>query len=106
MDYFCDQVQQKDVGHRMQVGQELLEYLGDPARSPDVEQDQQRLDKVIDELTAWVNSSNFKVRLCGQAWYRKTMIHHGREVRSSRLLFNQLRAEIKLCLYQMLSLSL
>ncbi|NXY91990.1 CLAP1 protein, partial [Alcedo cyanopectus] len=62
MDYFCDQVQQKDVGRRMQVGQELLEYLGDPGRSPDVEQDQQRLDKVIDELAAWVNSSNFKVR--------------------------------------------
>ncbi|XP_026699745.1 CLIP-associating protein 2 isoform X21 [Athene cunicularia] len=65
MDYFCDQVQQKDVGRRMQVGQELLEYLSDPARSPDVEQDQQRLDKVIDELTAWVNSSNFKVALLG-----------------------------------------
>ncbi|XP_050747719.1 CLIP-associating protein 2 isoform X14 [Gymnogyps californianus] len=65
MDYFCDQVQQKDVGRRMQVGQELLEYLSDPARSPDVEQDQQRLDKVIDELTGWVNSSNFKVALLG-----------------------------------------
>ncbi|NXT31373.1 CLAP2 protein, partial [Pelecanoides urinatrix] len=65
MDYFCDQVQQKDVGRRMQVGQELLEYLSDPARSSDVEQDQQRLDKVIDELTGWVNSSNFKVALLG-----------------------------------------
>ncbi|XP_051467947.1 CLIP-associating protein 2 isoform X12 [Apus apus] len=65
MDYFCDQVQQKDVGRRMQVGQELLEYLSDPARSPDVEQDQQRLDKVIDELAGWVNSSNFKVALLG-----------------------------------------
>lgn len=65
MDYFCAQVQQKDVGRRLQVGQELLEYLGDPARSPDVEQDQQRLDKVIDELAAWVNSSNFKVALLG-----------------------------------------
>lgn len=65
MDYFCAQVQQKDVGRRLQVGQELLEYLGDPARSPDVEQDQQRLDKVIDELAAWVNSSNFKVRPAG-----------------------------------------
>ncbi|XP_052550206.1 CLIP-associating protein 2 isoform X15 [Tympanuchus pallidicinctus] len=65
MDYFCAQVQQKDVGRRLQVGQELLEYLSDPARSPDVEQDQQRLDKVIDELAAWVNSSNFKVALLG-----------------------------------------
>ncbi|XP_053915988.1 CLIP-associating protein 2 isoform X12 [Cuculus canorus] len=65
MDYFSEQVQQKDVGRRMQVGQELLEYLSDPARSTDLEQDQQRLDKVIDELTGWVNSSNFKVALLG-----------------------------------------
>nr|XP_060637681.1 CLIP-associating protein 2 isoform X7 [Anolis sagrei ordinatus] len=65
MDYFCDQVQQKDVGRRMQVGQEFLEYLSDPSVSTDLEQDQQRLDKVIDELTGWVNSSNYKVSLLG-----------------------------------------
>lgn len=63
MDYFCDQVQQKDVGRRMQVGQEFLEYLNDPNASTDLEQDQQRLDKVIDEVTGWVNSSNYKVSL-------------------------------------------
>uniref|UniRef100_A0A8B9INW2 Cytoplasmic linker associated protein 2 n=1 Tax=Anser cygnoides TaxID=8845 RepID=A0A8B9INW2_ANSCY len=67
MDHFCQQVQQKDVGRRLQVGQELLEYLRDPAASPDVEQDPQRLDRVIDELAAWVNSSNFKVRGRGGA---------------------------------------
>ncbi|XP_044863837.1 CLIP-associating protein 2 isoform X8 [Mauremys mutica] len=65
MDYFYDQVQQKDVSRRMQIGQELLEYLADSSRSTDLEQDQQRLDKVIDELTGWVNSSNFKVALVG-----------------------------------------
>ncbi|XP_060637721.2 CLIP-associating protein 2 isoform X43 [Anolis sagrei] len=65
MDYFCDQVQQKDVGRRMQVGQEFLEYLSDPSVSTDLEQDHQRLDKVIDELTGWVNSSNYKVSLLG-----------------------------------------
>ncbi|XP_065521483.1 CLIP-associating protein 2 isoform X3 [Lathamus discolor] len=65
LEYFCEQVQQKDVARRMQVGQELLEYLSDPARCSEVEQDLQRLDKVIDELTAWVNSSNFKVALLG-----------------------------------------
>ncbi|XP_067416994.1 CLIP-associating protein 2 isoform X4 [Emydura macquarii macquarii] len=65
MEYFCDQVQQKDVGRRMQIGQELLEYLTDPGRSDDLEQDQQQLDKVIDELIGWVNSSNFKVALLG-----------------------------------------
>ncbi|XP_060539544.1 CLIP-associating protein 2 isoform X9 [Pantherophis guttatus] len=65
MDYFCEQVQQKDVGCRLQVGQEFLEYLNDPSISTDLEQDQQRLDKVIDELTRWVNSSNYKVSLLG-----------------------------------------
>lgn len=78
MDYFCDQVQQKDVGRRMQVGQEFLEYLNDPDVSSDIEQDQQRLDKVIDELTGWVNSSNYKVRLmpvyvCGGGGGRHSM---------------------------------
>ncbi|KAM9025128.1 CLIP-associating protein 2 isoform 15-T15 [Ara ararauna] len=65
LEYFCEQVQQRDVARRMQVGQELLEYLSDPARCSEVEQDLQRLDKVIDELTAWVSSSNFKVALLG-----------------------------------------
>ncbi|XP_066484254.1 CLIP-associating protein 2 isoform X2 [Tiliqua scincoides] len=65
MDYFCDQVQQKDVGRRMQIGQEFLEYLNEPNVSTDLEQDQQRLDKVIDEITGWVNSSNYKVSLLG-----------------------------------------
>ncbi|KAJ6661995.1 hypothetical protein lerEdw1_012842, partial [Lerista edwardsae] len=65
MDYFCEQVQQKDVGHRMQIGQEFLEYLNEPNVSTDLEQDQQRLDKVVDEITGWVNSSNYKVSLLG-----------------------------------------
>lgn len=62
MDYFYQQVLQKDVTRRLQVGQDLIDYLSDPHRSPDVEQDKPRLDKTIDELTGWVNSSNFKVR--------------------------------------------
>ncbi|KAK9396508.1 CLIP-associating protein 1-like [Crotalus adamanteus] len=33
--------------------------------STDLEQDQQRLDTVMDELTGWVNSSNYKVSLLG-----------------------------------------
>lgn len=75
MDYFCDQVQQKDVSRRMQIGQELLEYLADPSRSTDLEQDQQRLDKVIDELTGWVNSSNFKVRMFCAVVVRNRIFH-------------------------------
>uniref|UniRef100_A0A3Q3X4Y1 TOG domain-containing protein n=1 Tax=Mola mola TaxID=94237 RepID=A0A3Q3X4Y1_MOLML len=65
MDYFYQQVVQKDVTRRLQVGQDLIEYLSDPLRSPDVEQDKPRLDKTIDVLTGWVNSSNFKVALLG-----------------------------------------
>ncbi|XP_051812074.1 CLIP-associating protein 2 isoform X17 [Acanthochromis polyacanthus] len=65
MDYFYQQVLQKDVSRRLQVGQDLIDYLNDPQRSPDVEQDKPRLDKTIDELTGWVNSSNFKVALLG-----------------------------------------
>ncbi|XP_013861189.1 CLIP-associating protein 2 isoform X31 [Austrofundulus limnaeus] len=65
MDYFYQQVLQKDVTRRLQVGQDLIEYLNDPQRSPDVEQDKPRLDKTVDELTGWVNSSNFKVALLG-----------------------------------------
>lgn len=62
MDYFYQQVLQKDVTRRLQVGQDLIDYINDPQRSLDVEQDKPRLDKTIDELTGWVNSSNFKVR--------------------------------------------
>ncbi|XP_056877427.1 CLIP-associating protein 2 isoform X29 [Takifugu flavidus] len=65
MDYFYQQVLQKDVTRRLQVGQDLVDYINDPQRSPDVEQDKPRLDKTVDELTGWVNSSNFKVALLG-----------------------------------------
>uniref|UniRef100_A0A671NPH9 CLIP-associating protein 2-like n=1 Tax=Sinocyclocheilus anshuiensis TaxID=1608454 RepID=A0A671NPH9_9TELE len=65
MDYFYQQVLQKDVTRRLQVGPNLIDYLSDPQRSWDVEQDKPRLDKTIDELTGWVNSSNYKVALLG-----------------------------------------
>uniref|UniRef100_A0A3Q3M5N9 Cytoplasmic linker associated protein 2 n=1 Tax=Mastacembelus armatus TaxID=205130 RepID=A0A3Q3M5N9_9TELE len=65
MDYFYQQILQKDVSRRLQVGQDLIDYLNDPQRSPDVEQDKPRLDKTIDELPGWVNASNFKVALLG-----------------------------------------
>lgn len=61
MDYFYQQVMQKDVSRRLQVGPDLIDYLSDPQRSWDVDQDKSRLDKTIDELTGWVNSSNYKV---------------------------------------------
>ncbi|XP_038665810.1 CLIP-associating protein 2 isoform X11 [Scyliorhinus canicula] len=64
LDYFSEQVAQRDVSRRLQVGQELIDYLGDPRRSPDVDHDPKRaLDGIVGELTGWVNSSNFKVTL-------------------------------------------
>ncbi|XP_077473781.1 CLIP-associating protein 1a isoform X14 [Stigmatopora argus] len=60
------QVLQKDVGRRLQVGQEIIDYVLDKERSQDLEQDQTALDKMVDGIAcSWVNSSNFKVALLG-----------------------------------------
>ncbi|XP_077790907.1 CLIP-associating protein 1 isoform X23 [Podarcis muralis] len=60
------QVLQKDVGKRLQVGQELIDYFSDKQKSADLEHDQTMLDKMVDGLaTSWVNSSNYKVVLLG-----------------------------------------
>uniref|UniRef100_A0A0F7ZBG4 CLIP-associating protein 1-like isoform 2 n=1 Tax=Crotalus adamanteus TaxID=8729 RepID=A0A0F7ZBG4_CROAD len=60
------QVLQKDVGKRLQVGQELIDYFSDRQKSADLEHDQTMLDKMVDGLaTSWVNSSNYKVVLLG-----------------------------------------
>ncbi|XP_035988473.1 CLIP-associating protein 1a isoform X20 [Fundulus heteroclitus] len=60
------QVLQKDVGRRLQVGQEIIDYVLDQNKSPDLEQDQTALDKMVDGIaSSWVNSSNFKVNLLG-----------------------------------------
>ncbi|XP_037395501.1 CLIP-associating protein 1a isoform X34 [Pygocentrus nattereri] len=66
MEYCLAQVLQKDVGRRLQVGQELIDYISDGDKSHDLEQDQTALDKMVDGLaTSWVNSSNFKLALLG-----------------------------------------
>ncbi|XP_068102290.1 CLIP-associating protein 1 isoform X29 [Hyperolius riggenbachi] len=66
MEYWVSQIQQKDVGKRLQVGPDLIEYLSDKQKSMDLEQDQTVLDKMVDALaTSWVNSSNYKVALLG-----------------------------------------
>lgn len=68
MEYFSAQVQQKDVGSRLQVGQELLLYLATPGAIPDLEEDLGRLGKTVDALTGWVGSSNYRVSGgCGAA---------------------------------------
>ncbi|NWR69181.1 CLAP1 protein, partial [Centropus unirufus] len=66
MEYCLAQVLQKDVGKRLQVGQELIDYFSDKQKSSDLEHDQTMLDKMVDGLaTSWVNSSNYKVVLLG-----------------------------------------
>ncbi|XP_019502763.1 PREDICTED: CLIP-associating protein 2 isoform X26 [Hipposideros armiger] len=65
MEYFSAQVQQKDVGGRLQIGQELLLSLGAPGAIPDLEEDLGCLGKTIDALTGWVGSSNYRVSLMG-----------------------------------------
>ncbi|KPP71668.1 CLIP-associating protein 2-like, partial [Scleropages formosus] len=65
MEYFYQQVAQRDVSRRLQVGPELICSLRDSRCLSDLEQDRPRLDKTVDELTGWVNSSNYKVALLG-----------------------------------------
>ncbi|XP_047457759.1 CLIP-associating protein 1a isoform X8 [Mugil cephalus] len=66
MENCLTQVLQKDVGRRLQVGQEIIDYILDKEKSHDLEQDQTALDKMVDGIaSSWVNSSNFKVALLG-----------------------------------------
>lgn len=62
MEHIVGQVMQKDLGRRLQVGQEIIDYILDRQKSHDLEHDQTMLDRMVDGLaTSWVNSSNFKV---------------------------------------------
>lgn len=67
MEYFSAQVLQKDVGSRLQVGQELVLYLSSPGAIPDLGDDLSRLGKTVDALTGWVGSSNYRVSGGGAA---------------------------------------
>lgn len=63
MEYLLDHVMQKDVGKRLQVGQEIIELILDEEKSSDLEQDQSMMDRMVDAVaSSWVNSSNFKVK--------------------------------------------
>ena len=62
MEYLLEQVMQKDLGGRLQVGQEITELVLSEDRCPELEQDQSALDRMVDTVaSSWVNSSNFKV---------------------------------------------
>ncbi|KAM9334191.1 CLIP-associating protein 1-B-like [Symphorus nematophorus] len=66
MEYLLEQVMHKDLGKRLQVGQEVIELILDEEKSSELEQDQSMLDRMVDTVaSSWVNSSNFKVVLLG-----------------------------------------
>uniref|UniRef100_A0A8C8HZQ2 TOG domain-containing protein n=1 Tax=Oncorhynchus tshawytscha TaxID=74940 RepID=A0A8C8HZQ2_ONCTS len=66
MEYCMEQVMQKDLGRRLQVGQDIIDSILDKDKSQVLEQDQTMLDRMVDGVaTNWVNSSNFKVALLG-----------------------------------------
>lgn len=70
MENYLAQVLQKDLGRRLQVGQEIIDYIMDKDKSHDLEQDQTALDRMVDGIAnSWVNSSNFKVSgAAGERW--------------------------------------
>uniref|UniRef100_A0A672YGW7 Cytoplasmic linker associated protein 1a n=1 Tax=Sphaeramia orbicularis TaxID=375764 RepID=A0A672YGW7_9TELE len=62
MEDLLEQLMHKDLGRRIQVGQEILELIPDQDKFPELEQDQTLLDRMVDTVAgSWVNSSNFKV---------------------------------------------
>ncbi|XP_023252230.1 CLIP-associating protein 1-A-like [Seriola lalandi dorsalis] len=66
VEYLLEQVMHNDVGKRLQVGQEVTELILDGEKSPELEQDQATLDRMVEAVAgSWVNSSNFKVVLLG-----------------------------------------
>ncbi|XP_077960108.1 CLIP-associating protein 1-like isoform X11 [Gasterosteus aculeatus] len=66
MEHLLEQLLQKDLGRRLQVGQEITDLILDQVRSPHMEQDQSLLDRMVDAVaSSWVNCSNFKVVLLG-----------------------------------------
>lgn len=61
-EYLLEQVMHKDLGRRLQVGQDIIDLVLDEDKSPELEQDQGNLDRMVDAVaSSWVNSSNFKV---------------------------------------------
>ncbi|XP_026157300.1 CLIP-associating protein 1-A-like isoform X4 [Mastacembelus armatus] len=66
VEHLLEQVMQRDLGKRLQVGQEVVDLILDEEKSPELEQDQTTLDRMVDGVaSSWVNSSNFKVVLLG-----------------------------------------
>lgn len=59
LDHFLPGILTQDTKKRIEVGEELVTYLRNGNTSLYCEE----MDKLVDGLTAWVSSSNFKVRI-------------------------------------------
>ena len=58
LEYFLDVIHQQDTHKRLKVAEEIISYLSDPSNSVDFN----GTEKLIDGLTTWAGSSNFRVR--------------------------------------------
>ena len=61
MDDFAIQLGTTDTKKKISVGQDIIDYLGQPDNPADCED----LGAFIDALVPWMTSSNFKVRKSG-----------------------------------------
>ena len=57
LDAFLPNVVTQDTRKRLQAYGELVSYLRDPSNSTNCDE----IDRIIDGLTSWINSSNYKV---------------------------------------------
>ncbi len=57
MEELVRQLSTSDTKKKLTVGQQLIDYLGDPGNPVDCDD----LGTVIDALVPWMQSSNFKV---------------------------------------------
>ena len=57
LDVFLPNVVTQDTRKRLQAHGELVSYLRDPSNSTNCEE----LDRIVDGLTSWISSSNYKV---------------------------------------------
>ena len=59
MDEFAVHLATTDTKKKLSVGQDIVDYLGQPDNPTDCED----LGSFVDALVPWMQSSNFKVRL-------------------------------------------
>ena len=64
MDNFAVHLSTTDTKKKLSIGQDIIDYLGQPENPTDCED----LGGFIDALVPWMQSSNFKVCMYGKNW--------------------------------------